>query len=160
MPDIILLSKIVYQKLSFQEVAKSLSVSLEALSIRLIDLLAYLLDEPKERLQSIIFHYRSGNNSTIINLFSKCHDVIVQDYRNYEPTLIDRVNFFLEMKYFITDDDIPELSQLAVRSNMTSKKIGTWAYYNKGKTIFYAWDKNRLTREEALQKAKDNYYLR
>lgn len=160
MPEIVLLSKIFYQKLSFQEVAKTLSVSIEALSIRLIDLLAYLLGEQKEQLQKIVFHYQSGNNSKIINVFSECHDTIVHDYRYYEPTLLDRVNYLLNLKCFVTDDDIPELSQLVVRNIVTSNKIGAWAYYNKGKTIFYAWDKERLTSEEAHRKAKDNYFLR
>ncbi|MEW6857878.1 ImmA/IrrE family metallo-endopeptidase [Streptococcus iniae] len=47
MPDIVLLSKIFYQKLSFQEVANSLYVSTETLSIRLIDFLSHLLGGKK-----------------------------------------------------------------------------------------------------------------
>ena len=47
MPDIVLLSKIFFQKLSFQEVANSLYVSTETLSIRLIDFLSHLLGEKK-----------------------------------------------------------------------------------------------------------------
>lgn len=159
MPDIVLLSKIFYQKLTFQEVADSLAVSTEALSIRLMDLLGYLLNGQKGRVQSIISHYQLGNNSEIIYIFGEFHDFIVQDYQSYEPSPVEKVLHLLEQKSFITDEDVTELSQPDVRHTLTSETIGTWAYYDKGKTIFYAWNKEKLTRKEAYQKARNKYYL-
>lgn len=159
MPDIVLLTKIFYQKLTFQEVANSLAVSTEALSIRLMDLLGYLLGGQKEWIQIIISHYQSGNNSEIMNLFAKFHDSIVQDYQSYEPSPEEKTLYLLEQKSFMTDDDVPELAQIEFRNAITSKTIGTWAYYDKGKTIFYAWNKEKLTSKEAYQKAKTKYYL-
>lgn len=159
MPDIVLLSKIFYQKLSFQEVANSLSVSTEALRIRLMNLLGYLLNGQKEWILSIISHYQSGNNSEIIYIFGEFHDFIVQDYQSYEPSPVEKVLHLLEQKSFITDEDVTELSQPDFRHTLTSETIGTWAYYDKGKTIFYAWDKEKLTKKEAYQKARNKYYL-
>lgn len=159
MPDIVLLSKIFYQKLTFQEVADSLAVSTEALSIRLRDLLGYLLNGQKERVQSIISHYQMGNNSEIIYIFGESHDFIVQDYQSYEPSPVEKVLHLLEQKSFITDEDVTELSQPDFRHTLTSEIIGTWAYYDRGKTIFYAWDKAKLTEKEAYQKARNKYYL-
>ena len=160
MPDIVLLSKIFYQKLTFQEVANSLFVSKEALSVRLIDFLRYLLGGEKEQAKSVVTHYQSGNNLGIIKIFANYHDSIVQDYQSYEPSSKEKVIYLLDQKSFITDDDVSELTQMEFRSTITSKAIGTWAYYDKGKTIFYAWDKEKLTEKEAYQKAKNHYYLR
>ncbi|WP_338155041.1 ImmA/IrrE family metallo-endopeptidase [Streptococcus uberis] len=159
MPDIVLLSKIFYQKLTFQEVADSLAVSTEALSIRLMDLLGYSLNGQKEWIQSIISHYQLGNNSEIIHIFGELHDSIVQDYQSYEPNPEEKVLYLLEQKSFITDEDVPELAQPDFRRTITPKTIGTWAYYDRGKTIFYAWDKEKLTQKEAYQKARNKYYL-
>ena len=159
MPDIVLLSKIFYQKLSFQEVANSLYVSTETLSIRLIDFLSHLLGGKKELIQSIVLHYQSGANSEIINVFAEFHDIIVQDYQSYKPTPQERSLYLIEQKGFITDDDVSELAQIEFRNDITSKTIETWAYYDRGKTIFYAWDKKKLSEKAAYQKAKNIYYL-
>ncbi|PHV60686.1 hypothetical protein CS005_01220 [Streptococcus macedonicus] len=159
MPDIVLLSKIFYQKLTFQEVANSLLVSTEALSIRLIDFLRYLLSEEKEQIKNIIVHYQSGNSSKIISVFARYHDFIVQDYQSYEPSPKETAIYLLDQKSFITDDDVSELAKLEFRKMITSKTIGTWAYYDRGETIFYAWDKEKLTEKEAYQKARNKYYI-
>ncbi|PIO78073.1 hypothetical protein ADO05_01876 [Streptococcus parauberis] len=159
MPDIVLLSKIFYQKLTFQEVANSLLVSTEALSIRLIDFLRYLLSEEKEQIKNIVVHYQSGNSSKIISVFARYHDFIVQDYQSYEPSPKETAIYLLDQKSFITDDDVSELAKLEFRKMITSKTIGTWAYYDRGETIFYAWDKEKLTEKEAYQKARNKYYI-
>ncbi|MEW6857877.1 hypothetical protein ABG751_10915 [Streptococcus iniae] len=92
-------------------------------------------------------------------MFAEFHDVIVQDYQSYEPTPQERSLYLIEQKGFITDDDVAELAQIEFRNAITSKTIGTWAYYDRGKTIFYAWDKKKLTEKVAYQKAKNKYYL-
>lgn len=159
MPDIVLLAKIFYQKLTFQEVANSLLVSKEALSVRLIDFLRYLLGGEKEQIKSIVTHYQSGNKSKIMDVLTKFHDFIVQDYQSYEPSPKEKAIYLLDQKGFITDDDVPELAKLGFRKMITSKTIGTWAYYDRGKTIFYAWDKEKVTKKEAYQKARNKYYI-
>ena len=159
MPEIVLLSKIFYQQASFQEVTSSLSVSSEALSIRLIDVLSHLLEEPREIIQPIIHHYQSGNNKEIIDFFSKVHDIIVSDYNAFEPSPQDKLDYLLGHNDFVTNEDLPELSQSVFRSEVVSSSIGAWAYYNKGKTIFYAWNKEKITEKEAYLRAKNKHYL-
>lgn len=159
MPDIVLLSKIYYQKSSFQEVANSLGVSLEALSIRLLDLLVHLLNRDKRTIHQVIQTYQKGDIKEILKLFSRVHDTIVADYNAYEPDPQDKLIFLLEQKDFITDEDLSELIQATFRSSISSSRIGTWAYYDKGKTIFYAWNKEKMTDKEAYVKAKNKHYL-
>ncbi|MFS6236660.1 ImmA/IrrE family metallo-endopeptidase [Streptococcus agalactiae] len=159
MPEIVLLSKIFYQKATFQEVASSLSVSSEALSIRLIDVLSHLLEKQREVIQPVIHHYQSGDNRAIINLFNKVHDIIVSDYNAYEPDPKDKIFYLLDQNDFITNEELSELAQTEFRSSISSNKIGTWAYYDKGKAIFYAWNKEKLTDKEAYLKAKNKHYL-
>lgn len=134
-------------------------VSKEALSVRLIDFLRYLLGGEKEQVKSVVTHYQSGNNLGIIKTFANFHDSIVQDYQSYEPSPKEKAIYLLDQKGFITDDDVSELAKLEFRKIITSKTIGTWAYYDRGKTIFYAWDKEKVTKKEAYQKARNEYYI-
>lgn len=159
MPDIVLLSKIYYQKSGFQEVANSLGVSAEALSIRLTDLLTYLLEEDRGFVHQAIEDYIGKDNHHVLELFGRVHDTVVADYNTYEPEPKDKLVYLLDQKDFITDEDLSELTKSAFRSSVSSNRIGTWAYYDKGKTIFYAWDKEKLTDKEAYLKAKNKYYL-
>ena len=159
MPDIVLLSKIYYQKSSFQEVANSLCVSHQALNIRLIDLLTYLLGKSRESIVQSVHHYQSGDNRKVLENFASVHDIIVSEYNTYEPRPEDKLNYLLIQKDFVTDNEVAELSQAKFRSLVSSTSVGTWAYYDKGKAIFYAWNKEKLAESEAYQKAKDIYYL-
>lgn len=159
MPDIVLLSKIYYQRSSFQEVANSLGVSLEALSIRLLDLLVHLLNGDKRTIHQVIQTYQKGDISEILKLFSRVHDTIVTEYNAYEPEPQDKLIFLLDQKDFVTDEDLSELIQATFRSSISSSRIGAWAYYDKGKTVFYAWNKEKMTDKEAYLKAKDKHYL-
>lgn len=159
MPDIVLLSKIFYQKSSFQEVANTLIVSSEALSIRLLDLLNDLSNENRNVIYQIVQHYQSGNSSMIMELFARVNDKIVSEYNSYEPSAEDKLYFLLKQKDFITNEDVTELSQTDFRTSIISSQVGAWAYYDKGKTIFYAWNKEKLTEKEAYLKAKNKYYL-
>ena len=159
MPDIVLLSKIYYQKSSFQEVANSLCVSHQALNIRLIDLLTYLLGKSRESIVQSVHHYQSGDNRKVLENFASVHDIIVSEYNTYEPRPEDKLNYLLIQKDFVTDNEVAELSQAKFRSLVSSSSVGTWAYYDKGKAIFYAWNKEKLAESEAYQKAKDIYYL-
>ena len=159
MPDIVLLSKIYYQKSSFQEVANSLCVSHEALNIRLIDLLTYLLGKSRESIVQSVHHYQSGDNRKVLENFASVHDIIVSEYNAYEPRPEDKLNYLLIQKDFVTDNEVAELSQAKFRSLFSSTSVGTWAYYDKGKTIFYAWDKEKITEKEAYLRAKNKHYL-
>lgn len=159
MPDIVLLSKIYYQKSSFQEVANSLCVSHEALNIRLIDLLTYLLGKSRESIVQSVHHYQSGDNRKVLENFASVHDIIVSEYNAYEPRPEDKLNYLLIQKDFVTDNEVAELSQAKFRSLVSSTSVGTWAYYDKGKTIFYAWDKEKITEKEAYLRATNKHYL-
>ncbi|HFI0415439.1 TPA: ImmA/IrrE family metallo-endopeptidase [Streptococcus suis] len=159
MPDIVLLSKIYYQKSGFQEVANSLCVSYEALSIRLMDLLVYLLSEDKKNIYQAIESYMMKDNREILELFGMVHDTIVTEYNAYEPDPKDKLFYLLDQNDFITNVELSELAQTEFRSSISSNKIGTWAYYDKGKAIFYAWNKEKLTNKEAYLKAKSKHYL-
>ena len=159
MPDIVLLSKIYYQKSSFQEVANSLSVLSEALSIRLLDLLAHLLNGDRSTIHQVIQNYLRDDNREILKLFSRVHDTIVADYNAYELEPQDKLLFLLDQKAFITDEELSELTQATFRSSISSSRIGTWAYYDKGKTVFYAWNKEKISDKEAYFKAKNKHYL-
>ena len=161
MPDIVLLSKFFYQKAKFQEVARSLLVSPEALYIRLVDLLSHLLKSTNEEIQRAIQYYISGNSIEIIQLFNRVKTTIIKEYQSIEPTPQESITYLLSRTDFITNKDIPELANSEFRLNIDKSQVNikTWAYYDKGRTIFYAWNREKLTDKQALLKAKNEYYL-
>ncbi|WP_192942760.1 ImmA/IrrE family metallo-endopeptidase, partial [Streptococcus dysgalactiae] len=159
MPDIVLLSKIYYQKISYQGLITSLMVSSEALMIRLSDLLTNLTGDNRSQVQVAVQLYKTGNSSAIIECFSRVNDMIIKEYRSFEPTPKDKLSYILEQKYFVTDKEVKELEKAEFRQSVTSSHVGTWAYFNKGKTIYYAWNKEKLNDEQALKMAKTKYYL-
>jgi hypothetical protein len=72
---------------------------------------------------------------------------------------VEKLSYLLSQKDFVTDKEVLELSQTKFRRTVSSASVGTWAYYDKGIAIFYAWNKEKLTESQAYQKAKDIYYL-
>lgn len=156
MPDIVLLSKIYYACQSFEEVQFSLGVSKEAIAYRLIDLLReYHLGEETE-IRRAVDEYIDGQNANIHHYFHKIKDQIADDFNQYQPTPVDVVIQKLSKSGFVTSEEVYELFNQDLWSEITEKEkyAKVWILYNKGKSIAYAWDKNKLSDEQAKKKAE------
>ena len=156
MPDIVLLSKIYYACHSFVEVQTSLEVSKEALAYRLIDLLREYHLGLEAEIRRAVDEYIDGQNTTIHHFFHKIKKQIVDDYNRYQPSPIDIVVQRLSESAFITSEEVSELLNQDIWEVITEKAeyIKVWLLYNKGKSIAYAWDKNKLSDEQAKKKAE------
>lgn len=156
MPDIVLLSKIYYACHSFAEVQASLEVSKEALAYRLIDLLREYRLGLESEIRRAVAEYIDGNNTSIHHSFHKIKEQIVDDYNWYQPSPIDVVIQRLGKSAFITSEEVSELLNQDIWEVITDKAkyIKVWLLYNKGKSIAYAWDKNKLSDEQAKKKAE------
>ena len=59
-------------------------------------------------------------------------------------------------KSFVTSQEFPELlnqeNWKTIKTYCDNLKV--WLIYDKGKSIAYVWDKNKLTDKEAKQKAE------
>lgn len=156
MPDIVLLSKIYYNCETFQRVQNSLEVSKQALLYRLSDFLReHYPGKEREAIQAVET-YIEGNNDSIYRLFHNIKEQIIEEFHQFQPSLINQVKQRVSELGFTTSQEYPDLlnqdNWKAIKEANINLK--TWLIYNKGKSIAYVWDKNKLTDKEARKKAE------
>ena len=156
MPDIVLLSKLYYNCESFQNVQDSLEVSKQALYFRLLDLLRVFFTDKDTYIKQAIKDYMEGQNAPLLLLLHDIKDDIIGEFNKYKPCLLNQIKNKIGTLGFVTSQDIPELldqKQWSKLQNNTSY-LKIWLVYNKGKSIAYVWDKNKLSESEARKKAE------
>ena len=156
MPDIVLLSKIYYSCETFQQVQESLEVSKQALFFRLLDLLREYCSDKESEIKQAIDGYIDRQNSSIFLLFQNIKDQIIEEFNQYKPSRIIQIKQAVSKTGFATSQDFPELlnqkNWKKIKENSINLK--TWLVYNKGKSIAYVWDKEKLSDEKAKKKAE------
>ena len=156
MPDIVLLSKIYYSCETFQHIQNSLDVSKQALFFRLLDLLREYYPGKESTIKQAIDAYIDGQNATLLLLFHSIKGHIIKEYNNYRTSLINKINPAVSKRGFVTSQEYPELLDQENWKIIKAcrKNLKVWLIYDKGKSIAYVWDKNKLTDKEAKQKAE------
>ena len=156
MPDIVLLSKIYYSCDTFQHIQNSLDVSKQALFFRLLDLLREYYPEKENTIRQAIDAYIDGQNATLLLLFHGVKDQIIKEFNNYQTSLINKIEQSVIKKGFVTSQELPELlnqdNWKTIKNCHDNLKV--WLIYDRGKSIAYVWDKNKLTDKEAKQRAE------
>ena len=156
MPDIVLLSKIFYSCDNFQQIQNDLSVSKQALFFRILDLLREFYPGKESNIKQAIDAYIDGQNATLLLLFHNIRDQIIKEFNNYQASLINKIEQSLNQRGFVTSHEYPELlnqeNWKTIKACRNNLKV--WLIYNKGKSIAYVWDVNKLSDKEAKQKAE------
>jgi hypothetical protein len=154
MPDIVLLSKIYYSCDSFQKVKEDLKVSRQALYFRLIDLLRVYQVDTESAIKQAVDEYLEGQNASLHNCFHQLKEMMIEEFNHYQPSLIARIKKRLKKTNFVTSQELPELlDQKRWNEIREVKKFKVWLVYNKGKSLAYVWDSNKLSEAEARRKA-------
>ena len=154
MPDIVLLSKIYYACESFQKVKEGLEVSKQALYFRLIDLLRVYKVDSESAIKQAVDEYLDGQNASLHHCFHQLKETLIEEFNQYQPSLIARLKKRLKQTNFVTSQELPELlDQTRWDEIRAVKKFKVWLVYNKGKSLAYAWDSNKLSETEARRKA-------
>jgi len=154
MPDIVLLSKIYYSCDSFQKVKEDLEVSKQALYFRLIDLLRVYQVDTESAIKQAVDEYLEGQNAPLHNCFHQLKEMMIEEFNRYRPSLIARLKKRLKQTNFVTSQELPELldqSRWNEIRNIDHFKV--WLVYNKGKSLAYVWDSEKLSETEAKRKA-------
>lgn len=156
MPDIVLLSKIYYSCDTFQQVQNSLEVSKQALFFRLLDFLREYYPYKDSEIKQAVEAYIEGKNDSIFRLFHDIREKIIEEFNQFQPSLINQVKQRVRKIGFVTSQEYPGLlnqdNWKAIKDNNGNLK--TWLVYNKGKSIAYVWDKEKFSDEEARKKAE------
>lgn len=154
MPDIVLLSKIYYACESFQKVKEDLEVSKQALYFRLIDLLRVYQVDTESVTKQVVDEYLDGYNASLHHYFYQLKEMLIEEFNHYQPSLIARLKKRLKQTNFVTSQELPELLDQARWDEIRAvKKFKVWLVYNKGKSLAYVWDSNKLSETEARRKA-------
>ena len=154
MPDIVLLSKIYYACESFQMVKEDLEVSKQALYFRLIDLLRVYQVDTESAIKQAVDEYLDGQNAFLHHYFHQLKEILIEEFNQYQPSLIARLKKRLKQTNFVTSQELPELlDQTRWDEIRAVKKFKVWLVYNKGKSLAYVWDSNKLSETEARRKA-------
>lgn len=156
MPDIVLLAKIYYRGDNFYEVQNSLEVSKQALSFRLSNFFRNYYPNNYKDIEKVVESYKNGKNASIIFLFHKIKTQIISEFNQFQPSLENKVKYKVRKTGFVTSQEIPELLKQenwdSLKQNNLNLKI--WLVYNKGKSIAYVWDKNKMSENVARKKAE------
>lgn len=156
MPDIVLLSKIYYSCDTFHQVQNSLEVSKQALFFRLLDFLREYYPDKDSEIKQAVATYIEGKNASIFRLFHDIKEQIIDEFHQFQPSLINQVKQRVSKLGFVTSQEYPSLLNQdnweAIKDNNGNLK--TWLVYNKGKSIAYVWDKEKFSDEEARKKAE------
>ena len=154
MPDIVLLSKIYYACESFQKVKEDLEVSKQALYFRLIDLLRVYKVDTESAIKQAVDEYLDGQNASLHHCFHQLKEILIEEFNQYQPSLIVQLKKRLNKTNFVTSQELPELlDQTRWDEIRAVKKFKVWLVYNKGKSLAYVWDSNKLSETEARKKA-------
>lgn len=109
MPDIVLLSKIYYSCETFHQVQNSLEVSKQALFFRLLEFLReYYLDKDSE-IKQAVETYIEGKNASIFRLFHDIREQIIEEFHQFQPSLINQVKQRVRKVGFVTSQEYPNL---------------------------------------------------
>lgn len=156
MPDIVLLSKIYYNCETFHQIQNSLEVSKQALFFRLLDFLREYYPDKDSEIKQAIETYIEGKNASIFRLFHDIKEQIIDEFHQFQPSLLNQVRQRVSKLGFTTSQEYPDLlnqdNWKAIKASSINLK--TWLVYNKGKSIAYVWDKEKLSDEEAKKKAE------
>ena len=156
MPDIVLLSKIYYSCETFHQIQNSLEVSKQALFFRLLDFLREYYSGKDNEIKQAVETYIEGNNASIYCLFHDIREQIIEEFHQFQPSLINQVKQRVSKLGFTTSQEYPNLlnqdNWKAIKEENINLK--TWLIYNKGKSIAYVWDKEKFSDEEARKKAE------
>ncbi|MFB5155076.1 ImmA/IrrE family metallo-endopeptidase [Streptococcus salivarius] len=156
MPDIVLLSKIYYNYETFQRVQNSLEVSKQALSFRLLDFLREYYPSKDSEVRQAVETYIEGKNTFIFRLFHDIREQIIDEFNQFQPSLVNQVKQRVSKLGFATSLEYPGLlnqdNWKVIKES--SSNLKTWLVYNKGQSIAYVWDKEKFSDEEAKRKAE------
>lgn len=154
MPDIVLLSKIYYSCDPFQKVKEDLEVSKQALSFRLIDLLRLYEVDTDSAIKQAVEKYLVGQNASLRDYFHRIKETLIGEFNQYQPPLLARIKKKMKQTNFVTSQELPELLDQSKWAEIRKiRNFKVWLVYNKGKSLAYVWDNERISETEARRKA-------
>ena len=107
-------------------------------------------------IKTSIDSYINGQNTSILLLFHRIKECIIEEFNHYKPSLLNQIKRKIGESGFITSQDIPELLNQKKWDQLKKENpnLKIWLIYNKGRSLAYVWDKNKISENEAKKKAE------
>lgn len=123
---------------------------------RLLDFLREYYPDKDSEIKQAIEIYIEGENVSIFRLFHDIREQIIEEFNQFQPSLINQVNQRIRKVGFTTSLEYPDLLNQDNWKEISKQCINlkTWLIYNKGKSIAYVWDKEKFSDKEARKKAE------
>ena len=123
---------------------------------RLLDFLREYYPDKDSEIKQAVETYIEGKNASIFRLFHDIREQIIEEFHQFQPSLINQVNQRIRKVGFTTSLEYPDLLNQDNWKEISKQCINlkTWLIYNKGKSIAYVWDKEKFSDKEARKKAE------
>lgn len=159
MPDIILLTKILYQKLPYQKIQEQLKVSNKALEVRLTHFLQTYSCLSYPKAQGLVSSFRA-NTEAKENFIKQIHAFetqIIEKYQSIQLTALEQVSRLIKKQAFISHLDCEAIKEKDILSQIKVQypNIGSGIYFDFGKAIHYIYQSDKISAEEAKKMAKN-----
>ncbi|WP_394405369.1 ImmA/IrrE family metallo-endopeptidase [Streptococcus sp. 20-1249] len=159
MPDIVLVSHIIYNQLSYQQLQAHLNVSNKALEVRLTHLLQTYTDLNYPLAKGAVSSFRANTASKhkLLNYINEFEQEIIQKYHSVQLEPLEQIQKLLQSKPFISQLDCKYIIEPELIKIVTEKfpKVKFNQYFDFGKTIKYLYNTEQLTEADAEQLAKN-----
>ena len=121
-----------------------------------MDFLREYYPDKDSEIKQAIETYIEGENVSIFRLFHDIREQIIEEFNQFQPSLINQVNQRIRKVGFTTSLEYPDLLNQDNWKEIKEECINlkTWLIYNKGKSIAYVWDKEKFSDKEARKKAE------
>lgn len=155
MPDIVLVAKIIYQQLSYQQLQEQLQVSNKALEIRLRQFVQTYSSLPYHQAKGIVSSFRANTKAKerLLNLIKTVEPIIVTKYKAIQPDYMAHVKYLLESNEIITSLELPILAEEEFRKELPSHLSYAWQF-GRGVDFYYVWDEQKITKLHADELSK------
>ena len=121
-----------------------------------MDFLREYYPDKDSEIKQAVETYIEGKNASIFRLFHDIREQIIEEFHQFQPSLINQVNQRIRKVGFTTSLEYPDLLNQDNWKEISKQCINlkTWLIYNKGKSIAYVWDKEKFSDKEARKKAE------
>lgn len=162
-PDIILLQKILIEQKNFQQITDDLMISKLSLLYRLSTLAQKYEKIFYDRGNEISLEFKAHpNNSELVKILDKHKYDILNIFKKTKIDTFKKIQYLIYNETpFISNYDVESLSKKKFREKISQSypNYNFWAYYDKGKSIWFCWDTQLLSKEKACQIAKNTLFI-
>lgn len=159
MPDIVLITKIIYQQLSYQQLQEQLQVSNKALAIRLRQFAQTYGNLPYHQAQGLVTSFRANTKAKekLLKLIRTAEPIIIAKYKAVQPNYIAHLNELLKSNKIATSLELSIITEKEFRQKLPSHFSYAWQF-GRGIDFYYVWNNQKVSTKQAQKLAKDIWF--